>query len=409
METVRNSKTRKRKVSKGQTYSARRRADRAARARRRTRAARREQLQRHFKFRVKVVRTYRQYRAQGVPEAETARRTLARWQPTRPEHFPLCLSSIRQWHRAVGQRTWAALRPQSTRPKHLTYQVPELVVGLIFTLRTLLGWGGHRIAAELSARGIANFSGHTIYKVMARLGLPVALYALKGQSAGIAYRRYEKKRGNAQWHIDLKHTRLADGTRVYICVLVDDYSRYAVAAVAGTAASSEWVAQVAQQSLRHAGCPAELVSDNGREFVSAWEACLTAFGRLLAANDIEHLNCAPYYPQGNGKAEAFIQIVSEELLTGRTFESLADLQVALDKFLTYYNNYRLHSALGWQTPASRYTGRKLTIRGLAGLSGVEGMAANPHWGDSYCDPPIEITPETAARARALTLGTMPAN
>jgi hypothetical protein len=132
-----------------------------------------------------------------------------------------------------------------------------------------------------------------------------------------------------------------------------------------------------------------------------------SFERLLTECGIEHLKSAPHYPQGNGKAEAFIKTLNRAVLTGRTFATLEELQTALDRYLTFYNNYRRHSALGWQTPASRYTGRALTIRGLAGIPGLEGMAADPRWGDSYCDPPIPITPATARNARALTVWTAP--
>lgn len=396
------SKQRKSKVNKVQTYNARRRADRARRARQRARTERREREQRQYKFRVKVVRYYRAMREQ-VSEQRAIELTLARWQPTRPEHFPLCASSIRQWHRTAEREGFAALRPKSKRPKTIHFQVPDLVVGIVFTLRVLLGWGGHRIAAELKAREIGSLSGKTVYKLFDRLGLSVKLYALRGRSAGIAYQRYEKTRPNAQWHIDLKHTTLSDGTPVYICVLVDDYSRYALAAVAGLSASTAWVAQVTQEAIRRCGAPDQVVSDNGREFVSVWEETLTKFGQLLANNGIEHLKCAPYYPQGNGKAEAFIKILDRELLSRRTFASLAELQIALEKYLTYYNNYRHHSALQWQTPATRYTGCVLRIRGLAGIPGLEPMAANPHWGESYADPPIEITSMTALKSRALVL------
>lgn len=407
MSISQEAKRRKSKVSKAQTYSGRRRADRAQRAQRRARTERRQRERRQFKFRVKVVRTYQKLREQ-MPEKRAIELTLARWQPTQSWHFPLCASSIRQWHRTAEQEGMAALRPKSKRPHTIHYQVPEAVVGIIFTLRRLFGWGGHRIAAELKAREIGQVSGRTVYKLFDRLGLPVKVYALKGRSDGIAYRRYEKGRPNAQWHIDLKHTTLSDGTKVYICILIDDYSRYALAAIAGTLATTEWVAQIAQEAILRCGRPDEIVSDNGREFVSVWEDSLTKFGQLLAEHGVEHLKCAPYYPQGNGKAEAFIKTLDRELLTGRTFDTLEELQAALDRYLIYYNNYRRHSALGWQTPVSRYAGRAMTIRGLAGIPGIEPMAANPRWGESYCDPPIQITPFTAQNARALTVWTEPA-
>jgi transposase InsO family protein len=402
MSISQERKRRKPKVSKAQTYSGRRRADRARRAQKRARTERRQQEQRQYRFRVKVVRTYRKLREQ-VSEKRAIELTLARWKPTQPWHFPLCASSIRQWHRKAKQEGFAALRPKSKRPHTIHYQVPQVVISVIFTLRNLFGWGGHRIAAELKARKIGQVSGRTVYKILGHMGLPVRIYALKGRSDGIAYRRYEKDRPNAQWHIDLKHTTLSDGSKVYICIIVDDYSRCALAAVAGTSATTEWVTQVAHEAIGRCGRPDELVSDNGREFVSVWEDTLTRFGQLLADHGIEHLRCAPYYPQGNGKAEAFIKTLSRELLTGRTFDSLDELQAALDRYLTYYNNYRLHSALGWQTPISRYAGRSVVVRGLAGIPGIEPMAADPRWGESYCDPPVEITPFTARNSRALTL------
>jgi transposase InsO family protein len=349
---------------------------------------------------------YRQLRQQ-VSEKRAAELTWARWQPTQAWHFALSVSSIRQWYRIAAREGLPRLRPKSKRPHTIHYRVPEPLVSIIFVWRSVLGWGGQRIAAELKARQIGQVSGRTVYKLFDHLGLPVKLYALKGRSEGIAYRRYEKERPNAQWHIDFKRATLSDGRQVYICIIVDDYSRCALAAVAGLWATTEWVTQVARAAIQRCGRPDQVVSDNGREFVSVWEATLTQFGQLLAEQDIEHLRCAPYYPQGNGKAEAFIKTLAREVLTGRTFDSLAELQAALDRYLTFYNNYRLHSALGWQTPISRYAGRYVTIQGLAGIPGIEPMAADPRWGLSYCDPPIQITPSTARNARALAGYTEP--
>jgi len=93
MSITQEPKQRKRKIYKGQTYSARRNADRAQRARKRMRTERREQMRQHSKFKVKVIRFYRQLREQ-MGERQAAERTLACWQPTQLWRFPLCLSSI---------------------------------------------------------------------------------------------------------------------------------------------------------------------------------------------------------------------------------------------------------------------------------------------------------------------------
>jgi hypothetical protein len=113
--------------------------------------------------------------------------TLARWQPREAWHFPLCASSIRQWNRTVKREGWNALYSKSKCPHTIHYRIPDVVVEIIFTLRCLYGWGGHRMAAELKARGIWNTTGKTVYKVFDRLGLDVKVYALKGCSDGIAY------------------------------------------------------------------------------------------------------------------------------------------------------------------------------------------------------------------------------
>jgi len=96
-------------------------------------------------------------------------------------------------------------------------------------------------------------------------------------------------------------------------------------------------------------------------------------------------------------------LTTYELLKKQAFSSLEELQETLDRYLTYYNNYRLHSALRWKTPASRYTGQMITIRGLAGIPGIEPMASDSRWGPSYCDPPPHISPFTALNSSALAV------
>ncbi|MBC8492737.1 MAG: transposase [Chloroflexi bacterium] len=397
---------RKAKVYKRQVLARRRQMDRARRARQRR--EQREKTQRRlrkFRFRVKVVRYFHRLRKQGVSEKKAVQLTLERYGPRKAGDLPLSASTIRNWVRMVKRAggKYHVLRPKSCRPKRITYHVPDRAVAIVFTLRHQFGWGGHRIAAELKKREIASISGRTVYKILDRLGLSVKIYALKGKSDGIAYRRYEKARPNDQWHIDLKETRLANGIKVYICIIVDDHSRYALAAVVGTKKTAEWTAQVTAQTVGQSGTPKEMVSDNGREFVSGWEERLTKFGEMLKELGIEHLTCTPYYPQGNGKAEAFIKTLNRELLQRQTFETVEALQAALDNYLVYYNNYRLHSSLGWEAPVTRFAGRVVTVRGLAGIPGLEPMAADPQWGPSYCDPPVRITPDTVRNRHALAL------
>ncbi len=386
-------KQRTKKVSRQQTLARRRQVDRQRREQRRMRkrTQERRRIQRQFKFRRKVVKRYRQWRRQ-VLEKEAVQQVVAEFGPTQPWHQSLSASTIRRWHRTVEGQGWIGLRPQSTRPKTIHCQVPAHLVFVVVMMRLTLGWGGERISAECAARGIGKVSSPTVYKIFDQHGLPVKGYALKAKSAGIAYRRVEKKRPNQLWHIDLKQTKLSDGTTVYICIIIDAYSRFCLAAIVGTNKTTEWVVQVTQKAIQLFGSPEALLSDNGREFVSVWQESLTKFGHLLQSEGIDHKTTAPYYPQANGKAEAFIKNMTREVLTGRTFDSLEQVQAALDNWVTYYNNYRKHSSLAWQAPVSRFAGISPQVQGLAALPGMESAI---HHLDAFvpsrADPPVEVT------------------
>lgn len=138
---------------------------------------------REFRFRVKVVRYFHRLREQGVLEKRAVELTLEKYRPRKKGDLRLSASTIRNWvrqvKRAKGDRS--VLRPKLRRPKQITFRVPEKVVGIVFTLRHQLGWGGHRIAAELKERGIAKISGRTVYKIFDRLGLPVKILRPEGQ------------------------------------------------------------------------------------------------------------------------------------------------------------------------------------------------------------------------------------
>ena len=61
----------------------------------------------------------------------------------------------------------------------------------------------------------------------------------------------------------------------------------------------------------------------------------------------------PYRPQTNGKAEAFVKIVQNGWAYKRPYDCTAERIAALERFLTYYNNYRPHGGLDGETPLGR--------------------------------------------------------
>jgi len=61
----------------------------------------------------------------------------------------------------------------------------------------------------------------------------------------------------------------------------------------------------------------------------------------------------PYHPQTNGKAEAFVKIITNEWAYARPYQNSAERAEELGPFLRYYNLDRPHGGIGGNTPISR--------------------------------------------------------
>jgi transposase InsO family protein len=340
--------------------AAKRQADYLRRARRKQwRAQRlREPLGKTVRRRVRAVEWYLACRP-AQTERQAARQVAA--------HFQISLPTLRRWARLYRQGGRAALLPKPPGPPHTGSAFSPQIQALVVALRRLLGWNEKRLAHELRQRHLAQISHASVGRIFARYHLPTRTYHTVAPRLGVPFQRYEAAAPNDQWHIDLLETKLADGQRVVILALIDDHSRYCVSCEV-----AEPTTDGACQALLHAiyrhGPPREVVSDNGSVFVGP--AGATLYGRLLAHLGIRQRRIAPYWPQGNGKVEAFIKILKQEGLA-RSFASLPELHQALAAFVDYYNQVRLHSALAYQPPATRYLARPAPQgHGLAGIPGL---------------------------------------
>jgi transposase InsO family protein len=339
----------------------------------------REPLGRTVRTRFKAVRYYRHWR-QRFSEEESALRAA--------QKQDVSVGTIRRWDRLYREGGLEALLPRKPGPANEAFIISLEIQFLVVALRALLGWNEKRMSAELAQRGLAQISHTAVGTIFKRYHLPTRTYHTKARCDGIPKRRYEKKMPNQQWHIDFAETKLQDGTRVVIVALVDDYSRYCLQSEVVADMTTETAIQTVQEAWQQFGLPAEIVSDNGRAFTSVYEDTPTAFGKLLQQKGIHHHLITPYWPEANGKAEAFIKIVKRECLK-HPFVTVEDLQLALAEFVIFYNHFRLHSSLGYQTPVSRFLGvDTINNHGLAGIPGLPDELENAF----LPSQPVEIFP-----------------
>lgn len=78
-----------------------------------------------------------------------------------------------------------------------------------------------------------------------------------------------------------------------------------------------------------------------------------AFRELLAERGIAMRETRPYRPQTNGKAEAFVKIVSNARAYARAYQNTEERAETPGPFLRYYNLERPHGGVGYQPPVSR--------------------------------------------------------
>jgi transposase InsO family protein len=90
-----------------------------------------------------------------------------------------------------------------------------------------------------------------------------------------------------------------------------------------------------------------VMSDNGACYRSGLHA--TACEEL----GLRHLFTRPYRPRTNGKAERFIQTLTNRWAYGAIYGSSAERTAALPGWLDHYNFRRRHGSLGHQPPAAR--------------------------------------------------------
>jgi putative transposase len=99
-----------------------------------------------------------------------------------------------------------------------------------------------------------------------------------------------------------------------------------------------------------------IISDNGPQFIAR------EFKLFIQTCGMTHVRTSPHYPQSNGKLERWHKTVKGEAIRPQTPLTLAEARRIVDKFVRYYNEVRLHSAIGYVTPQARLTGQDQHIQ-----------------------------------------------
>jgi transposase InsO family protein len=234
-------------------------------------------------------------------------------------------------------------------------KVTEKVEVSILALRNTLMWGTARIQQGLiklpdfirEATGCVqgvSLSRESINNVLTRHGLNGYLHTYK------RWRFFRAMEPDELWQIDFKGPYRVQGRRYWFLVVIDDFSRYLVAARQfDHDPSTEEVTSVLGRLRRR---PGAILSDHGPQFREMWR-------RWCAVHLVEPLYAHPSYPQDKGKVERCIQSLNREFVNHlRRFPEWLDGK--LQRYREWFNRSRYHRGVK-AFPADLY---KCNVRNL---------------------------------------------
>lgn len=186
------------------------------------------------------------------------------------------------------------------------------------------------------------------------------------KSAGLLDRKWCKpsKKGTGfsqpsgphkHWHIDVTYINIA-GTFFYLTTVLDGYSRYIAHWEIKESMTEKEIELIIERAReRFPGVSPRIISDNGPQFIAK------DFKEYVRLCGMTHVRTSPFYPQSNGKIEAWHKTLKRECIRPQVPGSFADAERYIAEFVDEYNNRRLHSGIGYVTPADKLGGKEEAI------------------------------------------------
>ena len=160
-------------------------------------------------------------------------------------------------------------------------------------------------------------------------------------------REFRVEAANRVWVSDITYVSTAQGW-LYLCVVIDLYSRKVIGWAMSCRMKATLVVQALIMALMRRGWPREVIfhSDRGCQYASeAVRGRLTQYG--LTQSMSRKGDC-----WDNAPSESFFSTLKTELCGSRAFATRAEAQAAIFEYIEiFYNRVRLHSTIGYLSPA----------------------------------------------------------
>lgn len=271
-------------------------------------------------------------------------------------------STAAKWHRAYQEGGFNALLPKGRNDEGIPR---KLEADLQEQIRHLKKNYPRMTAADIHRKLLADGSIHIGQVSLSTVERFVRMIRNEeGMAADKDMRRYERPHINEVWYGDTCYgpwLATPDGKkRVYFIALIDDASRFIVAADLFFNDTFENLMTVIRSAVSKYGRPKLFSFDNGSVYRNLQMELLAA----RIGSSVHY--CEPYTPTSKSKIERWFLTLRMQYLASldmRDFHSLDDLRRDFSAYVLRYNQAP-HSSLAGQSPQERFFSEPEQIRRL---------------------------------------------
>lgn len=276
--------------------------------------------------------------------------TLGRWHSLYQKHGPKGLEG------SIFQDTFRKYKAR--HHKKISEKLEEVIIKTKTTNPT---FGLRKVKNFLNRFEGLKVSTGAISRVLKEEKIPLVEVVKKQRRSSDRVRSFERATAMQLWQTDITSYVLArNGTRVYLTVFLDDYSRYIVAWNLQLRQTSEFVMNTVLDGFQNYGKPEEILTDQGRQYFS-WRG-KSDFQRMLDKEGIKHVVARSHHPQTVGKCERLWETVGQEFWNRVRPQELSDARERLKHYFNHYNHFRPHQGIDGMVPADRFFGIESEVR-----------------------------------------------
>lgn len=244
----------------------------------------------------------------------------------------------------------APLTDRSRRPHASPGRTADDAERAVLAVRDQFGWGPRKIHAYLRNQGRPTPPARTIAAVLRRHGR-----IDRPDPAPPAVQRFERAAPNELWQLDFKGWLWVGRLKVHPLTVLDDHSRYLLAAEACTDLTMATAWRVLWDLCGDVGLPDALLCDHAFSTHTPGAPGVSWFEARLMQAGVRPVHGRPYHPQTQGKVERFHGTLVREVWPWVRRDTLAHFAADLRRWRAeVYNAVRPHEALGDRPPASRW-------------------------------------------------------